>query len=322
MKFEKLLVYGPGSIGLKHINAGKKINRFLKIGVLRSREINGDDSEKNNWLEFKSIREAISWSPDLIIISTPANLHLSHIKEFLLLNIPILLEKPIGCEQDNLEEWISLNKKKTSTISVGYQLRFDPCYSIISDILKKNGIGEIFSSHFFCGSWLPNWREKDYRRTVSASNELGGGVVSELSHELDLCLSLLGPINVEWCKKNNSGILDINCDDNLHLVASSNKSSKIIIDLDFCTFSERRFILMRGIKGEILWDITKGKLIKKDDKGTQILKNSSRDSQLMLVNQIKDIINKTNSSESIGCSLTEGISVLELIKLINNKCNL
>ena len=322
MKFEKLLVYGPGSIGLKHINAGKTINGSLEIGILRTRRIIRDDLERNNWIEFKSIKDAISWSPDLIIISTPANMHLKHIKEFILLDVPILLEKPIGCEKDNLEEWINLNKKKRSTISVGYQLRFDPSYSIVRNIIEKNGIGEIFSSHFFCGSWLPNWRDKDYRKSVSVSNELGGGVVSELSHELDLCLSLLGPINIEWCKKNNSGILDIDCDDNLHLVASSNKSSKIIIDLDFCTFSERRFILFRGIKGEILWDISKGQLIKTDDQGKQILRNTFGDSKLMLVNQIKDIIDKRNPSESIGCSLTEGISVLELIKLINKKCKL
>ena len=37
MKFEKLLVIGPGSIGQKHIIAARKINFSLKVAVFRTR---------------------------------------------------------------------------------------------------------------------------------------------------------------------------------------------------------------------------------------------------------------------------------------------
>lgn len=318
MAFEKLLVLGPGSIGLKHIKAARKINPFLEIGVFRTRL--KKIYQKSDFLEFQNIQEAISWKPDLIIVATPANMHFSNTKELITLGIPIILEKPIGHKKDSIEDWLNLEKKRISNILVGYQLRFDPSYKLIKDSISEGILGKIFSAHFFCGSWLPNWRKKDYRDSVSVSNDLGGGIVAELSHELDLCLSLLGQIDLIFCSKSNSNLLDIQCEDNLHLMAKSQNCSKIVIDLDFCTFSERRFLLIRGNEGELFWDITKDKLIKKDKKGEHVLWQGNNNTELRLENQIKDIINNSKVYKSSGCSLKEGISVLEFMQLIDKKC--
>ena len=318
MAFEKLLVLGPGSIGLKHIKAARKINPFLEIGVFRTRL--KKIYQKSDFLEFQNIQEAISWKPDLIIVATPANMHFSNTKELITLGIPIILEKPIGHKKDSIEDWLNLEKKRISNILVGYQLRFDPSYKLIKDSISEGILGKIFSAHFFCGSWLPNWRKKDYRDSVSVSNDLGGGIVAELSHELDLCLSLLGQIDLIFCSKSNSNLLDIQCEDNLHLMAKSQNCSKIVIDLDFCTFSERRFLLIRGNEGELFWDITKDKLIKKDKKGENLLWQGNNNTELRLENQIKDIINNSKVYKSSGCSLKEGISVLEFMQLIDKKC--
>ena len=318
MAFEKLLVLGPGSIGLKHINAARTINPFLEVGVFRTRSKN--IYQKSDFIEFQNIQEAIAWKPDLIIIATPANMHFSNTKELITLGIPIILEKPVGHQKDSIEDWLNLEKKRISNILVGYQLRFDPSYKLIKDSISQGILGKIFSAHFFCGSWLPNWRKKDYRNSVSVSNDLGGGIVAELSHELDLCLSLLGQIDLIFCSKSNSNLLDIQCEDNLHLLAKSKNCSKIVIDLDFCTFSERRFLLIRGNEGELYWDITKDKLIKKDKKGEHILWQGNKNTELRLENQINDIINNSKVYKSSGCSLKEGISVLEFMQLIDKKC--
>ena len=52
MKFEKLLVIGPGSIGQKHIIAARKINFSLKVAVCRTRSSKKINPKLNNCLEF------------------------------------------------------------------------------------------------------------------------------------------------------------------------------------------------------------------------------------------------------------------------------
>ena len=49
----------------------------------------------------------------------------------------------------------------------------------------------------YAGQCLPTWRpESDYKNTYSAKSEKGGGVLRDLSHEIDLCLSLVGLIKI------------------------------------------------------------------------------------------------------------------------------
>src|SRR5947209_4960132 len=59
--------------------------------------------------------------------------------------------------------------------------------------------GRVSAVRLWFGSWLPDWRPNvDYRTTYSARANLGGGVLLDAIHELDLCLWLLGgePVDV------------------------------------------------------------------------------------------------------------------------------
>ena len=40
-------------------------------------------------------------------------------------------------------------------------------------------------------TYLPSWRDGHYTKSVSANKKFGGGVINELSHELDLMLFCL-----------------------------------------------------------------------------------------------------------------------------------
>ena len=45
------------------------------------------------------------------------------------------------------------------------------------------------------GQYLPEWRKNtDYRKGVSARQDLGGGVLLELSHEIDYIQWIFGEI--------------------------------------------------------------------------------------------------------------------------------
>ena len=44
---------------------------------------------------------------------------------------------------------------------------------------------KVFNINIISNSYLPKWRKRDYRTSYSSSKSQGGGVLLDLSHELD-----------------------------------------------------------------------------------------------------------------------------------------
>jgi CMP-N,N'-diacetyllegionaminic acid synthase len=104
----------------------------------------------------------------------------------------ILVEKPLFHKYKN----ISLKKNK---IFVNYNLRFNPVISFLRKIKNKNSF---YSANLSCSSYLPDWRKnRNYIQTYSAKKVMGGGVLLDLSHEIDYIQSIFGKINnIEYAK--------------------------------------------------------------------------------------------------------------------------
>ena len=91
-------------------------------------------------------------------------------------------------------------------------------------------------------------------KCVSARKELGGGVLLELSHELDLARWFFGDLDLKASLIQQSGLLDIDVEDQAILVCMAPQGFPISIRLNFCTKPPQRFLKVRGNFGEIHWD--------------------------------------------------------------------
>ena len=81
-------------------------------------------------------------------------------------------------------------------------------------------IGKLVEADFYCGSWLPDWRPNlDYRESVSSQRALGGGVLLELSHEIDMAQYLLGTFEPCSARLHQTGLLEIDVEDQAELHA-------------------------------------------------------------------------------------------------------
>ena len=89
-----------------------------------------------------------------------------------------------------------------------------------------------------CSSFLPSWRKNiDYQSSVSAKKSLGGGVLLELSHEIDYLIWLIGKIKILHVVSKKISNLKINTDDYLNLSA---KSGKTLINVSLNFFPESK----------------------------------------------------------------------------------
>ena len=314
--FRKILICGLGSIGRRHLRIIKHNWPDVKIAVLRSGYGPGCEETKLINQNFSNINDSIDWEPDAAIISSPASKHIDQAIALAEFGIPCLIEKPIGAGPeifDSREKLISLSSK--IPLLVGYILRHDPCANLIKKKLDENILGKIVEADLHCGSWLPNWRPGiNYLETVSALKELGGGVLLELSHEIDIANWLLGPIKINYSNLKSSGLLPINVEDRAYLHAENKDDVQISIRINFCSEPSTRKIKIRGEKGEISWDIVLGKLeISNVHKIIFEHKNNIDRDSLFLI-QMKHFLDCIFKNQKPKCSVSEGLYVLDLIQ--------
>ena len=186
MDINKIAIVGFGSIGKRHFSVLKKLYPDLEIVLVRSsKSKNGRQEEEADAVVY-SIKDALDLGIQAAIIASPATFHSIQAHEFAENGVHLLIEKPLSFQLDGLEELGEIISEKKIVCHVGYVLRYDPNLLALKNFIESNNIGNILNIKIQSSSYLPDWRPgQDYKTSVSAQKQLGGGVLLELSHELD-----------------------------------------------------------------------------------------------------------------------------------------
>tara|TARA_S200000501_G_C20864122_1_gene761166 strand:+ start:198 stop:1193 length:996 start_codon:yes stop_codon:yes gene_type:complete len=310
----KILICGLGSIGRRYLRIINQNMPDIKIAVMRSgygpfcEEVKLIDHQTSN------LEESIAWGPDAAIISSPANLHVDQAITLGVSRVPCLIEKPLGSGDESFDKWEKIvHLSEIVPMLMGYIHRHDPCTMLVKKKLEENLLGNVIEADFHCGSWLPKWRpEIDYLKSVSANKALGGGVLLELSHEIDIANMLLGPIKLKYANLKPSGLLPIDVEDRAYLIAENSKGVLISIRINFCSEPSSRKAIIRGEKGAIIWDIALGKLEIRNDKDVIYQYKNMLDRDSLFLIQIKHFMDCVFNNQNPKCSVAEGKYALEI----------
>ena len=300
---KKILISGYGSIGRRHANILSRIVKKKNITILTNQNL-------SNFRTIKTLQSLNKIDPYYIVICNPTSDHINKIKfiEENCKNKLVLVEKPL---------FSKLNKitVKKNQYFVGYNLRFNPVINFLKKKLKSK---KIFNVNVFCGSYLPKWRKNiDYRKSYSAKKQSGGGVLLDLSHELDYVQWLFGKINIEHCKSKKLSNLKIQTDDFLNLVGKTKRASSIQITLSYFTRHPVREILVDGKNISLKADLINKNVICCEGNKTSIyhFNNSNRNDEYR--NQHIAILKKKTTNKL--CTFNEGKQLVYLINQIKSK---
>lgn len=317
---KKLLICSFGSIGKRHLRVIKKYDPSIKVAVYRSGKGNRSDDETLADFITQDLNESLEWDPSAAIICSPASDHLKQSIIFGRKKIPLLIEKPIGTGYENHSAWNDLKTiDQYVPILIGYTLRHNELIKKTKEYLKEKRIGKIIDADFYCGSWLPNWRPgQNYTQTVSSIKELGGGVLLELSHEIDLANWFFGPLVIHSAFSSKSNIFGIEVEDNCSIIAHNQNGSVITLRLNFCTQPNKRIISIRGENGQILIDLQRNKLEIYNDKKLISSETSFQKRNDIFLCQLIHFFGCIKKSHKPICTLNDGLEVLDLINNIKN----
>ncbi|MDX1738144.1 MAG: Gfo/Idh/MocA family oxidoreductase [Alphaproteobacteria bacterium] len=275
----RILNVSAGSIGMRHMRNARELIPDARIGLWRLTDRSVAIEEPAVWDEtFTTLKQAMDFSPDLVIVSCPANRHLEIALPFAEKSLPIFLEKPLCRDDQDYNNLLGLVQQSNAPVMIGYVLRFLPSLLRVKEILNSGELGEIISVDIQVGQFLPDWRPtQDYRKTVSASKELGGGVLLELSHEIDYALWLFGLPNKMSCSTGRSDMLDIDVEDQAVLTFvydafNQDSGSQIRIEMDFLQKVAKRQLIISGSKGNVVADLIKGEVLLASGKHQEVRK--------------------------------------------------
>lgn len=187
----KILIVGLGSIAKKHISALVSIIPNVEIFALRSTRTSNSYPDINNIFDLEEIS---SIKIDFAIISNPTAERKKAIEQLVPFGFPLFIEKPLHSTLE-IKELVDLIKKKSILTYVACNLRFLDCIKFTKDQMQETNDKRLNEVNIYCGSYLPDWRQGDYKVSYSANAQLGGGVHIDLIHELDYLYWLCGKPN-------------------------------------------------------------------------------------------------------------------------------
>jgi predicted dehydrogenase len=319
----KIAIIGLGSIGRRHLRLVKELRPELNIIAVRSGVGKKVEEEKLLNAVVHSLEEAIDCGIEAAIIATPAVYHIQQAIDLMEKGVHVLIEKPLSHSLDNMTELLKVNKKTKTVALLGYCLRYNSGALQFNNILKNKIIGQILHVQVDCGSYLPAWRKgQDYWESVSAKAELGGGVLLELSHELDYIRWFFGEMKSVYAIIQNSGTLDIDVEDSVDMIFESEQGFPVSVHLDFNSRYTRRKCIARCPNGDLIWDAINNEVIWRSADDPEDVKKIQNDRDYIYKEQLKHFFDCFENDKLPSVSLDDGVAVLRMIESAKQSHNI
>jgi len=324
VSLKKALIIGQGSIGEKHRKVAENNEQVGLVISLGQREFSSSVIDKTDSEVTDYIEAVASGLPDFAIVAGPASTHIATAKALLNAGIPVMIEKPLSHCSSRLSCFQEFVDNSGHLVSVGYNLRHSESINAFKRFIDSGELGNVFSVRCEVGQYLPDWRPNtDYRESVSANASLGGGVLLELSHEIDYLQWIFGQIESVSGVVGRFSSLQTDVEDTAQVVmkfGTDKRPSQLIasLNMDFIRRDTTRCCYAICDAGTLKWDGVADEVSvfrASDKKWTPIFSNTATKLatyEKALSQFITDIDSQTHS----GVTVAEGVSVMRVIDAV------
>ncbi len=313
----RALVVG-GGVGLRHLNNLKTLLPDLDICLLsRYSKLENKNLEIN---VISDLAEAILFKPEITIIANPATLHSEMVSSLAPTGTAFFIEKPLAASVIDAERIKKQTDTYSSLVMVGYNLRFSPSLCFLKNLIDEKEFGKVISVRSDVGQDLRTWRPGvDYKNSVSAQKLLGGGVLLELSHEIDYLSWIFGDIQHVNSMVGMISQLDADVEDfaSIHLVTKSHVP--ISLTMDFFRQGKSRECVVVFENVTLKWDGIAGSVSTLSSNGEwEILKIWARDLVGTYTAEMKYFLDCIFTGAIPQCNLESAIKTIKVIEEIKS----
>lgn len=204
-------IIGPGNIARDFVEDFKYVeSKKCEIGPVlgHNADHTKDFVEKNGGFHAADMNAFIQAKPDVAYIATPHPYHFEQAITCLENKIPVLCEKPLALNQQQVEAMIDASKKNQTFLMEGMWSRFLPSFQFVFDTIQSGTIGDVLHLH----ADMSFIAEKD-KNNRFFNPALGGGSLLDVGiYPIYLSYFLLGkPDTIFACGKINQSNIDETC---------------------------------------------------------------------------------------------------------------
>jgi predicted dehydrogenase len=287
----KALVVGYGSIGSRHARLLRDLG--FDVAVVSRRAIDHTPC-------YATLSSALkAQQPEYVVIAARTHEHAATMEALVAgaFRGVVLVEKPL------YETPRVLPRHGFKNLYVAYNLRFHPVIQAVRECLRGQ---RVISAHAYVGQYLPHWRPgADYRQSYSARRAEGGGVLRDLSHELDYVQWLLGPWRSLAATGGHYSSLEIDSDDVFALQMVTARCPVVTVNMNYLDRTGQRRLVIHTDAHTLRADLMAGTLEVDGD-----LRRFEVGRDETYVRQHRAVLAGDGSTL---CSAEEGLEVVRLI---------
>ncbi len=320
MLIDRVLIVGHGSIGQRHLCIARNLLPQADIRVLMHRSCESPPEHANGCIG--NLDDALAFAPQVAVIATPSSFHLETAQRLADFGVHLLVEKPLAASSAGVQQLLSTCTAHKLVLMTAYNLRFLPSLQEYRRLIQSQSIGRVLSVRCEVGQYLPSWRPGvDYRRSVSASRMLGGGVLLELSHEIDYLRWIFGDVLWVQALLTRQSDLEIDVEDTAHLILGMENNGceqQLIatLDMDFVRRDATRQCVAIGEFGSLRWNGLSGvvDLFPADGKGWEPLFIHLPQRDESYTSEWRHFLNCISNDAPSMISGQDGLSVIHVIE--------
>lgn len=256
----KALVLGCGSIGLRHIS------HLRELGITQIEAADPSLQARERARVQCGIHvdsdpdQALERRPDIVLICTPAATHVPIAIKALETGAHLFVEKPLSTSLEGTEALVHKANQDGRVIQVGYPLRYHPAMKEAKRILESGRLGKILSAHAEFGLYLEKWWVgRDYRDSYMAKESFGGGLLLDVSHEMDLMIWFLGHVQEVVAYGDKLSRLEIQGFDIVKIAMRMQAGPLVSLHMDCLQPTYTRGYSLIGEGSGLYWDCPDGR---------------------------------------------------------------
>lgn len=212
-----VLCVGGGSIGERHLRCFQQTEPCV-LSICEALDERRERLVKDYGVEgFATIDAALECEWDLVIIATPANLHIEHALAFKDVTKAWMIEKPLSTGFDQIDELKAAAEGKV--LNIAYVFRNHPAIQAIKTMIEDRTFGESLQLTATSGQHFPTFRPA-YRDIYYTDHRTGGGAIQDgATHTFDVIQHLVGPLDWIFCDYAHQALEGVDVEDTVHIAS-------------------------------------------------------------------------------------------------------